>query len=124
MVRVMGRRGESKRDKGFRHEVGGRLRQARNSRGYTLEAVAEACGVYRQTVSGWESGRSFPSAELLVIVLDRYDVTADWILGRQPEAADADELKLVEGYRFLQSANREVLLGVARALQPQADPAQ
>lgn len=50
-----------------------RLTLARNRRGLTKKEVAEACGVSRRTVSGWESGEFSPSegaAEQLIRLLD------------------------------------------------------
>ena len=39
-------------------DIGAMLKKARNEKGLTQEAAAEALGVSRQTISNWENGGS------------------------------------------------------------------
>ena len=41
------------------------IRRLRKDKGYSQETLAEALGVFRQTVSKWEKGLSVPDADLL-----------------------------------------------------------
>lgn len=50
-----------------------RLRDARERRELTLEAVAELLGVARQTVYAWEHGLSLPSFRQLMAVCETFD---------------------------------------------------
>lgn len=65
-------------------EVGQRLRQIRKDSGLSQEQFAQALGVTRQAVSKWESGQSLPDLENIVLICERFGVSADYILrGRE-----------------------------------------
>lgn len=104
MVMVMAdRAAETRATPVERRRAGYHLRQARRDVGLTLEAVGEALGVVRQSVSRWEIGRNYPTADRLQKLADLYGVSVDWLLKghhgvAEPRAAyDATgRLKLLE----------------------------
>jgi transcriptional regulator with XRE-family HTH domain len=57
-----------------------KLKQARTESKLTQEVIAENVGVSRQTVSSWESGKSYPDIASLMILSDVYNVTLDSLL--------------------------------------------
>ena len=57
-----------------------KLKRARAKSELTQEVIAEKVGVSRQTVSSWESGKSYPDIASLMILCDVYDVTLDSLL--------------------------------------------
>lgn len=62
--------------------TGQRLREARKNLGYSLEKVAEACGINQyQTVSKWENGNSIPSIDKLVKLSELYGCEIGYLLG-------------------------------------------
>ena len=61
-------------------EIGEKLRNCRNSAGITQEECAERLGVSRQTVSNWETGRSYPDVRSCLALGDLYQVTLDELL--------------------------------------------
>lgn len=61
-------------------DIGSRLRDARTGRGLTQEAVAEAIGVSRQTISNWENNRSYPDILRVVALSDLYSISLDALL--------------------------------------------
>jgi transcriptional regulator with XRE-family HTH domain len=49
-------------------EIGGRILRLRTGRGLTQQQVAEAVGVCREVVSGWEAGSKHPSLGSLLLL--------------------------------------------------------
>lgn len=56
---------EKKESSGLRERFGRRLRAWRHSRKYGIKIIARRVGVSVATVSGWETGRRFPTPENL-----------------------------------------------------------
>jgi transcriptional regulator with XRE-family HTH domain len=65
-----------------------RLRQERESRGWTLADLAERSGVSRGAISKIERGESSPTAGLLVRLADAFDLTLAGLLARAEGGAD------------------------------------
>lgn len=61
-------------------EIGRKLRQARTQAGLTQEQAAERILVSRQTVSNWETGKSFPDLLSIVRCSELYGVSLDALL--------------------------------------------
>ncbi|HJB02750.1 MAG TPA: helix-turn-helix domain-containing protein [Candidatus Evtepia excrementipullorum] len=61
-------------------EIGKKLRQARTQAGLTQEQAAERILVSRQTVSNWETGKSFPDLLSIVRCSELYGVSLDALL--------------------------------------------
>lgn len=60
---------------------GTRLKQARELRGLTQEALGELLSVSRQQVQRWESGGAEPNAKTLRSMAQHLNVTSDYLLG-------------------------------------------
>ena len=61
-------------------EIGSLLKNARNQNGLTQEQAAEALGVSRQTVSNWETGKSYPDIVSVIRMSDLYQISLDCLL--------------------------------------------
>ena len=61
-----------------------RLKIAREERGLTQEQAADRLNIAIGTLSGYERGYRGPSPEMLAKLADLYDVSTDWLLGRDP----------------------------------------
>ncbi|MED4586694.1 helix-turn-helix transcriptional regulator [Brevibacillus choshinensis] len=61
---------------------GERLRTLREEKNMSQEELAEAFGMGRVAVSGYERGKRTPSFELLVGFAEHFDVSTDYLLGR------------------------------------------
>ena len=61
-------------------EIGRKLRQARTQAGLTQAQAAEKILVSRQTVSNWETGKSFPDLLSIVRCSELYGVSLDALL--------------------------------------------
>ncbi|WP_164509967.1 helix-turn-helix domain-containing protein [Lacticaseibacillus porcinae] len=60
--------------------IGQRLMQARKNQDLTQQQVADMCHVSRQTVSSWESGRTYPDIESIVRLADLLDLSLDELM--------------------------------------------
>lgn len=84
-----------------------KLRAARTAAALTQESVAEALGVSRQTVSNWETGRTYPDILSVVRMSDLYGVSLDLLLkGEGDVAADPYVTYLAETTDAAQSRRR------------------
>ena len=69
---------------GYRwRESGARIREARTRVGLTQREVSELLGVSGHAVWCWEAGKTKPSNEHLVELASRFEVSTDWLLGRE-----------------------------------------
>ena len=59
-----------------------RLKTLREKSGYSQAALAEKCSVGQRSISRWENGESQPRADELSKLVDIFNVTADYLLGR------------------------------------------
>lgn len=59
---------------GLKKDFGIRLKELRKSKGWTQEKLAETVGVDTKHISFLETGRNFPSADLLEKIKNTFDV--------------------------------------------------
>ena len=99
------------------------LRLLRKSKGLTQEEAAEIFGVKLTTYQKYERDVISPSYETLGKIADFYDVTTDYLLGREKikEKNDADGLidadDLIREIEELPSCKRKVILSVLHMLR-------
>ena len=80
-------------DKEFNIMIGQRIRQTRESRGFTQERLADRLDKTVQFVSSVERGISCPSTRTLAKICDALNVNADYILmGRKGDKIIPDYL--------------------------------
>ena len=61
-------------------EIGTIIRNARNEAKLSQEQAAEALGVSRQTISNWETGKTYPDIISVIRMSDLYSVSLDHLL--------------------------------------------
>ena len=59
-----------------------RLRELRQERGMTQEALGQIIGVKNYSVYTYEKGRSYPDVAGLIALADHFDVSIDYLVGR------------------------------------------
>ena len=97
-----------------------RLKSLRNSKKLSQKDFAQALRVSQQTVASWESGRTEPSNTALRDIADYFNVSTDYLLGRETPKAPAlsDEQTIVlKGFDSLNMAGRNLLVGVLDSLR-------
>lgn len=76
-----------------------RLKILRAEKDITQAEFAHIIGVAQQTVGSWEKGKSTPSYELLNKIADYFNVSADYLLGRESHNVSlSDEQKSLLTY--------------------------
>lgn len=63
-------------------KLGNRLKQARENKGFTQQYVADKLDVSNGAISGYERGYRDPDTEILNRLADLYEVSLDWLSGR------------------------------------------
>ena len=71
------------------------LRRLREQRGLTKEEAAAELGVSRQSVSQWESGKTFPSVKKQIVLSRLYEVPMEQLY---PEGEVQVGIKRVPAY--------------------------
>lgn len=67
------------------------LQALRKTRGVTQEQLAAYLGVSPQAVSKWENG-SFPDGDLLPRIADYFEVSIDYLYGREKEKVSVEQM--------------------------------
>lgn len=59
-----------------------RLRKLREQRGISQKTLSELCGLSKNMISRYEKGKRIPNIETLGELCDFFDVSADYLMGR------------------------------------------
>lgn len=73
-----------------------RLEELRNEHHYSQAALARKIGVGQSTVGMWENGKNLPEVKKLLAIADLFDVSTDWLLGRDRYIGTGREMNTVE----------------------------
>ena len=60
--------------------LGEKLKEARATHKFTQQAVAEQVNVSRQTISSWETGKSYPDLDSLITLSNLYGISLDVLI--------------------------------------------
>lgn len=95
------------------------FKDLRTSKKLTQSDIADVLGTDRSAIGKWETGKNWPSIEMLVQVADYFDVTTDYLLGRPEKEAitfkrNALDLKMLENFSQLNDiGKREAIKRIA-----------
>jgi transcriptional regulator with XRE-family HTH domain len=86
---------------------GNRLKELRQARGYTQEALSDMLHVGTAQISRWETGENDPKADFIDRLASILGTTADYLLGREDDPLlrdrltdlSPDERRLIDSYR-------------------------
>ena len=70
-----------------------RLKELRKARNETQADIAEVIGITRAAYANIENGRREPDFETLILLSDHFEVSVDYILGRENEKVEIDYLE-------------------------------
>ena len=87
------------------------LKKLRRSKNLTQKELAEVIGVDRTTYVKYESGDSEPSFEKLIKLADFFEVSLDYLFGREPgkKELQKDEETILLKYRQMDEPDRAKL---------------
>lgn len=98
-------------------EVGNRIREERERLGISQEGLAQQIFVSRQTVSNWETGKTYPDVQSLLLLSNLFDVSVDSLVKGDVEAmAKTVENYELERYKIRASMTAAVVLIVIGAV--------
>ena len=66
-----------------REKFSQRLKELRLEKNLLQQELANELYVSKSAVSGWEVGRNEPSYDILIEIADYFDVTVDYLIGRE-----------------------------------------
>ena len=113
------------------------LKKAREKVGLTQAQAAEAIGVSDGTYKNYEQGKREPNGDKMVTIANLFNLTTDYLLGREPapnpfadlNLSEEDEANVVAKYMSLPPEIRACMLDVlvqlgdaAKKRQPEPDP--
>lgn len=77
--------------------------------------LSKAVGVSTGNLSDWANGRSSPSMDKLIKVADYFDVSLDYLVGRNDRFPDPspEAFELIRIYESLDKQGRVIVLGSA-----------
>lgn len=84
---------------GFSMELGAHIKEHRKEKGLSQDDLAEAIYVSRQTISNWETGRTYPDVQSLLLLSYVFDVTVDSLIKGDVEAMAEKMDQAVKEYR-------------------------
>jgi len=94
-------------------EIGSIIRNARNEANLSQEQAAEALGVSRQTVSNWETGKSYPDIISVINMSDLYSVSLDHLLKEETSMKQTYKEYLEESTNTVKSNEKKSKLVLA-----------
>ncbi len=72
------------------------IRNLRKSKGISQEEMAVKLNVVRQTISKWEKGLSVPDSEMLIKIVDLFEVSVSVLLGNEIPIEKEDKNEISE----------------------------
>ena len=96
-----------------------RLKSLRNARKLSQKDFAQALEVSQQTVASWERGRTEPSNMALKGIADYFDVTTDYLLGRDSNtrSLSKNQINLLRMFDGLNDDGQKALLFMLGSLK-------
>lgn len=103
-----------------------RLKEVRNEKGLNQKKIAACLNITQQTYSDYETGRTNPDIDTLILISDILETSIDYLLGREddlgnitiktekPAPLPQDEQELLSIYQALSPAHRSQILEYAR----------
>jgi transcriptional regulator with XRE-family HTH domain len=102
-------------------QIGARIKDVRQERGWTQDQLAQAVGVSRSAVAQWETGRAGQITGNLTRIAANLEVGVEFLMYGSDKRAPAeirqgDELALVRLYRECTQEDRQMILRMVRRL--------
>lgn len=79
-----------------REIIAGRINTAVLNSGKRQSRIADECGIARNTMSAYMTGRSVPGADIFLVLCRAMHVSADWILGLKDNPAEKEQAAWME----------------------------
>ena len=93
-----------------------KIKELRKRQDWTQEYLGDLLGVQKATVSKYEKGKIDPSNDILQKIADLFNVSTDYLLGRE-SSISGDERRLLSDYQSLNAEGKQTLLNVLSGLK-------
>ena len=96
-----------------------RFRELRTSRKLSQKDLAQALKISQQTVASWECGRTEPSNEYLKSIADYFNVSADYLLGRESSGCSLSRTQkvLLSVFDCLNGEGQNAMMVILKSLK-------
>ena len=102
-----------------------KLQELRIQAGLTQRELAEKIGVKNYTVANWEQNRTEPSIKDLVDLADFFEVSIDYLIGRENDLGEIiisknltdSQIKLLSLFNSLNEERKETILKLLKDLK-------
>ena len=98
-------------------EIGSKLKNARKEKGITQEHAAELLDVSRQTISNWETDKSYPDVNSLIRLSEVFHVSIDILIKGDIEKMK-EQIKTEDREQFYKLGKIFTILLIAVILTP------
>ena len=88
-------------------DISKKLKSVRESKGLTVEELAEKSGKSTETVMGWEDGTVVPTASDLILLSKTYEMTMDEMIYNDQNAPEYNREKAVYANEIVQKPMRK-----------------
>ena len=75
-------------------ELSRQLKTRREEQGLSQDEVAKAIFVSRQTISNWETGRTYPDVQSLLLLSVAFDISIDELIKEYPEEVSKNTVSI------------------------------
>ena len=89
-------------------DLSSKLREARQKKNLSQNAVAEKLNISRQAVSRWETGKGSPDIATLPLLSDLYDVSIDELLGHETSVSKSQSQNIKKEMSDLNETSPEI----------------
>lgn len=85
--------------------------------------LAPAVGIRPQTISGWSTRGTIPTADTALDIANYFGVSVEWLLtGREREGLTDEERRLLDEWRQLDERDRADVLGIVEMKLERSTP--
>lgn len=95
-----------------------KIRELRKERNLTMKKLGESIGVAESTISLYETGKRQPDNEMLKKIADFFNVSTDYLLGRETPEPDYEWMKAHGEYPYNPKVRKIPVLGYVAAGLP------
>lgn len=95
------------------------LKELRESKEMTQAELSKALKISPSTVGMWEQGRRQPDCEMLKRIADYFNVTADYLLGRDVKGGSLSKTQstLLSNFDMLNNDGQDLIMGMLGSLK-------
>ncbi len=96
--------------------MGKRLRNIREESGMRQREFAKEINVSQQTLSRYENGQSVIPYEVLINVVDKFDVSVEYVLDMESKGISPEEKRIIDYFRNINDSIKPHIKGILKKI--------